>query len=103
MPPAPTGRVNDYAGLLGAGERERLEALLTERERATGTQMAIAVFRSLEGENLEDVASQLFQKWRVGQKSLDNGVLLVGFVGDGKPRLGAGYGAGGGLDRKRGG
>src|SRR2546425_9484759 len=54
--------------------------------------MAIAVFRSLEGENLEDVASQLFQKWRVGQKSLDNGVLLVVFVEDRKLRLEVGYG-----------
>src|SRR2546428_12294427 len=53
--------------------------------------MAIAVFRSLEGENLEDVASQLFQKWRVGQKSLDNGVLLVVFVEDRKLRLEVGY------------
>src|SRR5437660_1665157 len=54
--------------------------------------MAIAVFRSLEGENLEDVASQLFQKWRLGQKSLDNGVLLVVFVEDRKLRLEVGYG-----------
>ena len=92
MPPAPTARLNDYANLLTAAERARLEALLIDRERATGTQMAIAVFRSLEGENLEDVASQLFQKWRLGQKSLDNGVLLVVFVEDRKLRLEVGYG-----------
>jgi uncharacterized protein len=66
--------------------------LLTERERTTGTQMAIAVFRSLEGESLEDVANALFQKWRLGQKSLDNGVLLVVFVQDRKLRLEVGYG-----------
>jgi len=84
--------VNDYAGLLGAGERERLEALLAERERATGTQMAIALFRSLEGENLEDVANRLFQQWRLGQKGLDNGVLLVLFVQERKLRLEVGYG-----------
>jgi uncharacterized protein len=84
--------VNDYAGLLTAAERARLEALLTERERATGTQMAIAVFRSLEGENLEDVASSLFQKWRLGQKGLDNGVLLVVFVQERTLRLEVGYG-----------
>src|SRR5436309_14170539 len=54
--------------------------------------MAIAVFRSLEGENLEDVASQLFQRGRLGQKSLDSGVLLVVFVEDRKLRLEVGYG-----------
>ena len=82
---------------MSSAERERLEALLLDRERATGTQMAIAVFRSLEGENLEDVANQLFQKWRLGQKSLDNGVLLVVFVDDRKLRLEVGYGLEGAL------
>jgi uncharacterized protein len=54
--------------------------------------MAIAVFRSLEGESLEDVANQLFQKWRLGAKALDNGVLLVLFVEDRKVRIEVGYG-----------
>src|SRR3989442_4486324 len=92
LPPGPPGRGNDYAGLLARAERERREGLLVERERASGTQMAIAVFRSLEGESLEDVANALFQKWRLGQKGLDNGVLLVVFVQDRKLRLEVGYG-----------
>ena len=54
--------------------------------------MAIAVFKSLDGESLEDVANTLFQKWRLGQNKLDNGVLLVVFVQDRKLRLEVGYG-----------
>jgi uncharacterized protein len=54
--------------------------------------MAIAVFTSLDGESLEDVANRLFQQWRLGQKKLDNGVLLVVFVQDRKLRLEVGYG-----------
>jgi uncharacterized protein len=84
--------VNDYAGLLSAADRERLDAQLAERERAAGTQMAIAIFPSLEGENVEDVASELFKKWRLGQKGLDNGLLLVLFVKDRKLRIEVGYG-----------
>ena len=84
--------MNDYAGLLSPAERERLETLLTERERAAGPQMAIAVFKSLDGESLEDVANRLFQKWRLGSKALDNGVLLVLFVEDRKVRIEVGYG-----------
>jgi len=84
--------VNDYAGLLTAAERDRLEALLTERERTAGPQMAIAVFKSLDGESVEDVANRLFQKWRLGSKALDNGVLLVLFVEDRKVRIEVGYG-----------
>ena len=84
--------MNDYAGLLSADERGRLEARLAEYQRATGTQMAIAIFRSLEGESLEDVANRLFNRWRLGQKGLDNGVLLVIFVQDRKLRFEIGYG-----------
>src|SRR5436309_13927142 len=54
--------------------------------------MAIALFRSLEGESLEDVANRLFQTWRLGRKGLDNGVLLVVFVQDRKLRIEVGYG-----------
>jgi uncharacterized protein len=54
--------------------------------------MAIAVFKSLDGESLEDVANRLFQKWRLGSKKLDNGVLLVLFVEDRKVRIEVGYG-----------
>src|SRR5947208_6155617 len=54
--------------------------------------MAIAIFRSLEGESLEDVANRLFNQWRLGQKGLDNGVLLVVFVQDRQVRFEIGYG-----------
>src|SRR5438445_7278994 len=54
--------------------------------------MAIAIFRSLEGESLEDVANRLFNQWRLGQKGFDNGVLLVVFVQDRKLRFEIGYG-----------
>ncbi|MEK7701757.1 MAG: TPM domain-containing protein, partial [candidate division NC10 bacterium] len=84
--------MNDYARLLSRAERERLESKLAERERATGAQVAIAIFRSLEGESLEDVANRLFQQWRLGRKGLDDGVLLVVFVNDRKLRLEVGYG-----------
>ncbi|MBI4610449.1 MAG: TPM domain-containing protein [Candidatus Rokubacteria bacterium] len=92
VPPAPTARVNDYAKLLTAADRNRLEDLLAERERATGAQMVIAIFRSLRGENLEDFSIRLADKWRIGQKGLDNGAILLVFVNDRKLRLEVGYG-----------
>jgi uncharacterized protein len=92
IPAAPTARVNDYAGVLSPEERSRLEAQLTEREQATGAQMVIAIFKSLEGESLEDYSIRLAQQWRVGQKSLDNGVILLVFLDDRKVRMEVGYG-----------
>jgi uncharacterized protein len=88
----PGARVNDYAGLLSPADRARLEARLAEREQATGAQMVIAIFRSLDGENLEDFSIRLAERWRVGQKALDNGVILLVFVEDRKARVEVGYG-----------
>jgi uncharacterized protein len=84
--------VNDYAGLLPPADRERLESRLAEREQATGAQVVVAIFRSLEGQSLEDFSIRLAQQWRIGQKSLDNGVILLVFVDDRKVRLEVGYG-----------
>jgi len=84
--------VNDYAQLLPADAHRRLETRLAEREQATGAQMVLAIFPSLEGESLEDFSIRLAQQWRVGQKGLDNGVILLLFVQDRRVRLEVGYG-----------
>jgi len=92
IPPAPDHRINDYAGVLSAAERERLEDKLRSRERESSNQIVVAIFRSLQGENLEDYSIRLAQAWRIGQKSLDNGVIFLVFVDDRKMRLEVGYG-----------
>ncbi len=69
-----------------------MEAILAERERATGVQMVIAVFPSLEGESLEDYSIRLAQQWRIGRKGLDNGLILLVFLQERKVRVEVGYG-----------
>ncbi len=54
--------------------------------------MVVAIFRSLEGESLEDFSIRLAEKWRIGQKGLDNGVVLLVFAADRKLRMEVGYG-----------
>lgn len=92
IPPAPTAHVNDYARVLSPAESQALERNLTEREAATGAQMVVAIFPSLEGESLEDFSIRLAQQWRIGQKKLDDGVILLIFINDRKMRLEVGYG-----------
>jgi uncharacterized protein len=84
--------VNDYAGLLAADARQRLESRLAEREAATGAQMVVAIFPSLEGESLEDFGIRVAERWRVGDKRLDNGVVLLVFVQERRVRMEVGYG-----------
>jgi uncharacterized protein len=84
--------VNDYAGVLSADARRQLETRLAGRERATGAQMVIAIFPSLEGESASDVGVRLFEKWKLGDKRLDNGLLLLVFVRERRMWMVVGYG-----------
>jgi uncharacterized protein len=54
--------------------------------------MVIALFRSLEGESLEDYSIRLAQRWRIGDKRLDNGLILLVFRDERKVRVEVGYG-----------
>jgi uncharacterized protein len=92
IPPPPDHRVNDYAGALTPAERDRLEQALIAREATSRNQVVVAIFRSLEGESLEDYSIRLAQAWRIGQKGLDNGVIFVVFLDDRKMRIEVGYG-----------
>ncbi len=92
IPPAPDHRITDYAGALSAGERARLEDMLRAREQGSSNQVVVAIFRSLQGESLEDYSIRLAQAWRIGQKGLDNGVIFLIFLDDRKMRLEVGYG-----------
>src|SRR6266545_3507248 len=92
IPPPPDRRVNDFAGVLPAAERERLEEKLRSRERESSNQIVVAIFRSLDGESLEDFSIRLAQAWRIGQKGLDNGAIFLVFLQDRQMRIEVGYG-----------
>jgi uncharacterized protein len=66
--------------------------VLAEGERATGAQIVVALFPSLEGESLEDFSIRLAEKWRIGRKALDDGVIVLVFLQERKLRLEVGYG-----------
>ena len=92
IPPSPDRRVSDFAGALAPADRDRLEARLVERERTSRNQVVVAIFRSLQGESLEDYSVRLAETWKVGQKGLDNGVIFLIFLEDRKMRIEVGYG-----------
>jgi uncharacterized protein len=54
--------------------------------------MVIAIFPSLEGDSLEDVSIRLADRWKVGHKGVDNGVILLAFLKERKLRIEVGYG-----------
>jgi uncharacterized protein len=87
-----TGRVNDYANLIPADQRQRIEAKLAQFERQTGDQVAVLTIDSLDGEAIEDYANRVARTWALGQKGKDNGALLLVAKQDRKMRIEVGYG-----------
>jgi uncharacterized protein len=92
VPDAPQGRVSDYAGLLSPEAVQRLEVKLRQHEAESSDQIAVAIFKSLDGEVLEDFSIRLAERWQIGSREHDNGVILLIFVDDRKTRLEVGYG-----------
>lgn len=92
VPPTPTSRVNDYVSALASSDRQRLERLLAEGEGATKAQMAVAIFRSLQGEKLEDYTLRVANQWGIGRAGVNDGVVLFIFMDDRKMRLEVGKG-----------
>lgn len=90
--PALKGRVNDYAGMLSPATENRLEALLKELEDKDSTQVAVLTVPSLKGDSLEEFSLRVAERWRIGQKGLDNGAILVIARDDRKVRIEVGYG-----------
>ncbi len=88
----PQGYVTDYAGVVEPATRAALEQYCSRLEAATGVQIAVLIIPALEGEPIEDVANAVFQKWGVGKKGSDEGLLLLLSTGDKRMRLEVGYG-----------
>ena len=86
------GRVNDYAGMLSVEQRQNIDDLLMQYEQQTSNQFAVLTITSLDGDSLEDFSMRTVEKWKLGQKGKNNGLLLLIVKNDRKIRIEVGYG-----------
>jgi uncharacterized protein len=91
VPPL-TGHVNDYAKLLPIDRVRALEARLAEYERESGHQFALLTLASLEGEAIEDYSIHVAERWKLGNKGKDDGLVLLIVPSEHKMRIEVGYG-----------
>jgi uncharacterized protein len=85
-------RIHDEAKVLSPGFVEQLEHRIKADEDSTSNQIAVLVIRSLEDYPMEDFTLEVAEKWKLGQKDKDNGILLFVAVDDRKIRIETGYG-----------
>ncbi len=93
IPERPLNHVVDLAGIINPDVETNLNQYLLELEQKTTAQMVILTIKSLEGESLEDFSLTVaHDRWKLGQKGKDNGVLLLVSLDDRKYRFEVGYG-----------
>lgn len=84
--------LHDYARLLLPKEKNALEKQLLDIDKRGTFQMAILTVKSLSDTDIETYAVSVFEKWGLGEKGKDTGVLLVVSLEDHKLRIEVGYG-----------
>ncbi|HXK62414.1 MAG TPA: TPM domain-containing protein [Acidobacteriota bacterium] len=88
----PTGFVNDFAGVFPPNQRSELESFLAEVERKTTSQIAVVTISSLEDNEIRDFANRLFERWGIGRRDQDNGLLMIAAIQDRQVWIEVGYG-----------
>ncbi len=87
-----TDRVVDAAGILSSGQKQELIAKLSAYEKESSDQIVVATVPSLNGMDIETYANRLFRAWGIGQKTENNGLLLLVAPNERKVRIEVGYG-----------
>ena len=91
--PKPTDYVNDYAHVLSPEGATRLDRICMDLNHSrANAQVAIVTIHTLDGDDAADYTSQLEDKWKIGRKGSDRGVLVLLAVDDHKWRIDVGYG-----------
>jgi uncharacterized protein len=75
--PAPQRLVNDFSGIFKPQQVQNLEKMLVAYNDSASTQIAVVTVNSLSGYDIADYTVRLAEKWGVGRKGKDNGVVIL--------------------------
>jgi uncharacterized protein len=90
--PAPTGYINDFAGVISPATKQQMETLCGAVDRQAHAQIAVVTIKTLDDDQtIEEFATELEDKWGVGNKD-DRGVLMVLVMKPRRGRIEVGYG-----------
>jgi uncharacterized protein len=100
IPSAPTTSiyVQDYANVLSTQTENYINSLGADLDKKTTAQITVVTIPSLEGASIDEYALDLFRTWGIGDKTKNNGVLMLIAVNDHKSRIEVGYGLEGALN-----
>ena len=91
VPPL-TGRVVDLTHTLSPAAQARIDASLADLEKRKGSQIAVLIVPSTEGEDLAQFGIRVAEAWKLGRKGVDDGAILLVAKNDRRLRIEVGYG-----------
>lgn len=89
--------VNDFAGVLDQDTERSILQIGKTLEELTTAQVVVVTIGTLDGQDIDSYANELFRRWGIGQKDKNNGVLILDAVQDRVLRIEVGYGLEGAL------
>ena len=84
--------ITDFTNTLSKDNLTSLESKLVAFNDSTSTQIAVVLMHSTGNYEIADYSVQLFNQWKIGQASKNNGVLILVAVDDHKVWITTGYG-----------
>lgn len=90
--PALTAPVMDEANIVDAETEAALNKVIRELRDSGGSQLNVLTIPTLNGVPIEQASIQVTDKWQLGSKKQDNGVLLLIAMQDRKMRIEVGQG-----------
>ena len=88
----PTDCVNDFAGVLSASVQDQLKQMCRQVLDKAQASVVIVTVKSTDGADIFNYSVDLYQKWGIGQKGKDRGVLILLAAQDRKYYINVGYG-----------
>ena len=84
--------VIDYTSTLSSDEKEKINKKIRSFSEDVGSQIGVVIIPSTEGYPIEEVSMKIAEKWKLGRKGVDDGVLLLIAKNDRELRIEVGYG-----------
>ena len=72
-----TRYVSNPDGVLSPAAETRLDSLLAGVWRSTSAEVTVVAVDSIEGDDIDSFATELFSLWGIGKKDNDNGLLIL--------------------------
>jgi uncharacterized protein len=84
--------VTDLVGILDQDSQRRLSRLILDVRERTTAEIAILIVPSTAPDPIEDYSIAVFDRWKIGQRGKDNGLLFLVAIQDRRMRITTGYG-----------